>query len=71
MGVAIHAVPEQSVRFAGHVKALAPGLACLWCLSSLDANQIRQELMSREHRTADPYFNEGPGVVATCCHHPQ
>jgi molybdopterin/thiamine biosynthesis adenylyltransferase len=62
MGVAISAVPEQPVRFAGHVKALAPGLACLWCLNSLDSNQIRRELMSPEHRAADPYFNDGPGV---------
>jgi hypothetical protein len=61
MGVAIDA-REKSVHFAGHVKALAPGLACLWCLNSLDADQIRRELMSPEHRAADPYFNEGRGA---------
>jgi molybdopterin-synthase adenylyltransferase len=63
MGVAIHAMPGQPVRFAGHVKALAPGLACLWCLKSLDSDQVRRELMSVEHRATDPYFNQGQGVI--------
>jgi molybdopterin-synthase adenylyltransferase len=63
MGVAIHAPVGQPVTFAGHVKALAPGLACLWCLNSLDPNQVRRELMSPELRAADPYFNQGHGLV--------
>lgn len=63
MGVAIHAVPGEAVHFAGHVKALAPGLACLWCLNTLDSHQVRRELMSPEHRAADPYFTEGQGVI--------
>lgn len=63
MGVAIDAVPQQSVRFAGHVKALVPGQACLWCLNSLNPHTVRRELMSAEQRAADPYFNQGQGVV--------
>lgn len=55
MGVAIDASGER-VAIAGHVKALAPGLACLWCMGSLDPKQVRQELMNPEQRQQDPYF---------------
>ncbi|HZL29868.1 MAG TPA: ThiF family adenylyltransferase [Pseudolabrys sp.] len=60
MGVAIDT--SDTVRFAGHVKALAPGLACLWCMGNLNPKQIRLEMMSPEQRQADPYF-QGTGRV--------
>lgn len=61
MGVAIDASDKTPVQFAGHVKALAPGLACLWCTESLDSRLVREEMMSSEHRQADPYFAAGAG----------
>lgn len=61
IGVAINAGDERLVQFAGHVKALAPGLPCLWCTESLDSRQVREEMMSPEHRQADPYFASGTG----------
>ena len=54
LGVAIDA--RASVQFAGHVKALAPGLACLWCIGNLDPNQVRLETLNEAQRRADPYF---------------
>jgi molybdopterin/thiamine biosynthesis adenylyltransferase len=62
MGVAIHARPDEGVQFAGHVKALAPGLSCLWCLNTLDPQEVRRELMNAEQRAADPYFSGDAGV---------
>jgi hypothetical protein len=59
LGVSIDA--RQELTFAGHVKALGPGLACLWCVGHLDPRQVREEIMSPEHRHADPYFAAGPG----------
>jgi hypothetical protein len=69
MGVAIDARDKTPVQFAGHVKALAPGLACLWCVESLDSRLVREEMMSPEHRQADPYFTTGeagpqPAVIS-------
>ncbi|MGL3111809.1 HesA/MoeB/ThiF family protein [Bradyrhizobium sp. BR 1432] len=61
LGVSITVV-DRSTRFAGHVKMLAPGLPCLWCIRHLDAGQVRQELMTEAHRAADPYFQGGDGV---------
>ncbi|MEJ0011255.1 MAG: ThiF family adenylyltransferase [Bauldia sp.] len=63
MGVAIHVVAEEPVRFAGHVKALAPGLACLWCLNHINPDQLRRELMTEQQRAVDPYFNSSQGIV--------
>ena len=62
MGVAIDTGGSE-VRFAGHVKALARGEPCLWCLSHLDAKQIREEMMTPDQRAADPYFTRGQGIV--------
>ncbi len=56
MGVAIEAAAGRAAHIAGHVKALAPGLACLWCLGSLDPRQVREDLMNPEQRQQDPYF---------------
>lgn len=54
MGVVIDA-SGSAVNFAGHVKALKDGEACLWCLNHLDPNQIREEMMTPDQRKADPY----------------
>lgn len=59
LGVAIDT--QNAVQFAGHVKALAPGLPCLWCINHLDPRRVREEMMSAEHREADPYFTGGSG----------
>ncbi|MER9645238.1 ThiF family adenylyltransferase [Mesorhizobium sp. M0239] len=56
MGVSITVDAEMRARLAGHVKMLAPGLACLWCARHLDAGQVRSEMMTEEQRRADPYF---------------
>lgn len=60
LGVAIDT--RKAMKFAGHVKALAPGLACLWCVGHLDPRQVREELMSPELRSADPYFGGGVAI---------
>jgi molybdopterin-synthase adenylyltransferase len=62
LGVSITVGEDATTRFAGHVKMLAPGLPCLWCVRHLDARQIREELMTAEHRAADPYFQGAEGV---------
>lgn len=63
LGVAIHVTSGHETQFAGHVKALAPGLACLWCLGNLDPRLVREETMNEAHRNADPYFGNSGGVV--------
>lgn len=62
MGVSI-TVSEGPMQLAGHVKMIAPGLPCLWCARHLDPNRIREELMTKAQRAADPYFQGGHGVV--------
>lgn len=62
LGVVIHAPTGQQPNVFGHVKMLAPGLPCLWCIRHLEPNRVREEFMSPEHRAADPYFVGGPGV---------
>lgn len=54
MGVVVDA-SGSAVNFAGHVKALKDGEACLWCLNHLDPNQVREEMMTPDQRKADPY----------------
>lgn len=54
MGVVVDA-SGSTVTFAGHVKALKDGEACLWCLNHLDPKQIREEMMTPDQRKADPY----------------
>lgn len=63
LGVAINVPADGQVHFAGHVKALAPGLACLWCIANLDPRLVREETMNIAHRNADPYFGSGQGQV--------
>lgn len=62
MGVAI-TVSATNVQMSGHVKMVAPGLPCLWCVNHLDPAQVRAELMTDAQRAADPYFQGGPGVA--------
>jgi molybdopterin/thiamine biosynthesis adenylyltransferase len=59
LGVAIDV--RDQVQFAGHVKALSPGLACLWCIGNLDSHQVRLENLNPEQRHADPYFIDQSG----------
>lgn len=63
LGVAIHAPEGQDVQIAGHVKMMAPGLPCLWCIRHLDPKQVRGEFLNRAHQAADPYFVSGRGVA--------
>lgn len=63
LGVAINVMPSDATHFAGHVKALMPGLACLWCMGTLDPRVVREETMNQAHREADPYFGNGRGEV--------
>ena len=62
LGVSITVGENASARFAGHVKMVSPDLPCLWCIRNLDAQQVREGLMTAEHRAADPYFQGGLGV---------
>ncbi|MCG7400385.1 HesA/MoeB/ThiF family protein [Caballeronia zhejiangensis] len=68
VGVAINAREGRVDAITGRTQMLAPGLPCLWCSQSIDAGRIREELMTREDRAADPYFNEGgqrqPAVIS-------
>ena len=52
----------------GRTQMLAPGLPCLLCTSSINADAVRKELMSPEQKTVDPYFTgEGepqPAVIS-------
>lgn len=57
MGVSITTKNGAITHVTGRVQMLAPGLACLTCTNALDANVIREEMMSPEQRQADPYFN--------------
>ncbi len=63
MGVSIIVGTSGGAQFAGHSKMLAPGLACLWCARHLNAELVRQELMTEAQRTADPYVLGAQGVV--------
>ncbi len=57
VGVSISVADDTIKYVAGRTQMIAPGLPCLLCTGSIDPNAIRQELMSPEHRAADPYFN--------------
>lgn len=62
MGVSINVAPNGAAKFAGHIKLLSPGQACLWCANNLDSDEVRRELMSDEQRANDPYA-QGPARV--------
>jgi molybdopterin-synthase adenylyltransferase len=56
MGTSITVRDGTVTHITGRVQMLAPGLPCLTCTGALDADQIRREMMSAEHRASDPYF---------------
>lgn len=68
VGVAVVVAKGQVRHIVGRVQMLAPSLACLACTRALDSDIIRRELMTAEHRTADPYFIGGgepqPAVIS-------
>ncbi|QPB24579.1 ThiF family adenylyltransferase [Rhizobium sp. 007] len=55
MGVSITTAEKTITHVTGRVQMLAPGLPCLVCTQALDGEQIRREMLSPEHRVADPY----------------
>jgi hypothetical protein len=64
MGVSI--TPDAALanlQLWAHIRLLAPGQACLHCTSSLDADQVRRDLMTEPERRRDPYFNKGVQVT--------
>lgn len=56
MGVTIIASRGCITHIYGRVQLLAPGLACLTCGNLLDANEVRQDMMTAFERRADPYI---------------
>jgi molybdopterin/thiamine biosynthesis adenylyltransferase len=68
IGVSINARDGVVGAITGRTQMLGPGLPCLTCSNALDPKRIREELMTQEQRTADPYFNEGgisqPAVIS-------
>lgn len=56
MGTSITVRDGIVTHITGRVQMLAPELPCLTCTGALDADQIRREMMSPEHRASDPYF---------------
>lgn len=56
MGVTIAVVDGRLTHIYGRVQLLSPGLACLTCGNLLDANEVRQDMMSAFERQADPYI---------------
>jgi molybdopterin/thiamine biosynthesis adenylyltransferase len=68
VGVSINAQCGTVVAVTGRAQMLTPSLPCLLCCNALDANAIREELMTPEQKAADPYFNEGgvrqPAVIS-------
>ncbi len=55
MGVSITVGAEGVEHVNGRVQMLAPGMTCLTCTRALDAERIRQEMLTPEQRAADPY----------------
>jgi molybdopterin/thiamine biosynthesis adenylyltransferase len=68
IGVSINAHEGKILAVTGRTQMVAPGLPCLSCSNALNAQRIREELMTEEQRAADPYFNEGgerqPAVIS-------
>jgi molybdopterin/thiamine biosynthesis adenylyltransferase len=56
LGVGIGAKNGQIEFIAGRVQMLSAGLPCLVCTDKLDAEQVRQEMLTQAQRTADPYI---------------
>jgi molybdopterin/thiamine biosynthesis adenylyltransferase len=62
MGVSITVDASMAAQFSGHVKMVAPGLSCLWCIGNINPDAVRVELMTPEQRATDPYI-QGAAVV--------
>lgn len=60
MGVGIISKQGKVTHIAGRVQMLSPGLSCLICGNLLDSDAIRLDLMTSEHRLADPYIIGDP-----------
>ena len=56
------------MSIGGRVQMIAPGLPCLLCTNSINADAVRRESMSPEQQAADPYFGSGgepqPAVIS-------
>lgn len=68
LGVRIEITNGAVSHVVGRVQMLAPGLACTTCTHVLDPEEVRRDLLSPEHRNADPYISGGhipqPSVVS-------
>jgi molybdopterin/thiamine biosynthesis adenylyltransferase len=67
-GVAIVAQNETLTHVSGRAQMLAPGLACLNCLNTLDPELVRRDLLTDFERARDPYIIGGtepqPAVIS-------
>lgn len=68
IGSTIVAANGELKSVYGRIQLLGPDHACLWCSSLLDAEQVRQDLMSDVERRADPYISgvrvPAPAVIS-------
>lgn len=68
MGVGIVAKAGHIESITGRVQMLSPGLPCLVCTGALNSEAVRREMLSPEHRAADPYIQGGgepqPAVIS-------
>ncbi|MBV9719232.1 MAG: ThiF family adenylyltransferase [Candidatus Eremiobacteraeota bacterium] len=55
VGVQIDVFDETVAAIAGRVQLVGPGMPCLHCCESLDANRVREEFMTEEERARDAY----------------
>jgi molybdopterin-synthase adenylyltransferase len=68
MGIEIRVDENDAIgAIAGRVQLVGPGMPCLHCCESLDANRVREDFMTEEERAADEYVVGGivrqPAVV--------
>jgi molybdopterin-synthase adenylyltransferase len=57
-GVEISLNNDMSIAaIAGRVQLIGPGMPCLHCCDTLDANRIREDLMTTEERERDQYVS--------------
>jgi molybdopterin/thiamine biosynthesis adenylyltransferase len=68
MGVTIVVADGNISHIYGRVQLLAPGLACFACDNLLDANEVRQDMMTAFERQVDPYIQgdrePAPAVIS-------
>lgn len=56
MGIGIGVVEGRINYISGRVQMLSAGLPCLVCTDKLDAEQVRQEMLTEKQRKVDPYI---------------